>query len=156
MLSEHAQLLNVDSSFLEPYQFRYKPTLFKTHSCKLERGEMNIPKGEMKRQSTGAKIQHAIGGTEIGGEAANSVQKVWTDNTTVLIASFINGFGRRQKTTLWDGTAGKLTCRLRMPRRQGLPFENPMQCTDRCTLKAFQMMPKSALWSPMQTRTSKM
>ena len=65
---------------------------------------MNIPKGEMKRRSTGVKIQHSIGGSDIGGEAANSVQKVWTDNTKVLIASFINGFGRRQNTTLWNGT----------------------------------------------------
>ena len=48
-----------------------------------------------------AQIQHSIGGSDVGGEAVKSVQKVWNDNKNDLRIAFCNGFGRPDNTRLW-------------------------------------------------------
>ena len=62
---------------------------------------MSTLTGEIKRQSTRQQIQHSIGGSDVGGEAAKSVQEVWNDNKNALRKAFCNGFGQSANSTLW-------------------------------------------------------
>jgi len=62
---------------------------------------MSTPTGKIKERSTDAQIRHYIGGSDVGGEASERVQKAWNDNKKDLRKAFCNGFGRPANTTLW-------------------------------------------------------
>jgi len=63
---------------------------------------MSTPTGKITKQSTGQPIQHHIGGSDVGGEASERVQKTWTDNIEDLRTAFCNGFGR-SPNKFWEG-----------------------------------------------------